>query len=302
MTFRFGAATTLSLTALMLLACGGKTISIGSESAAQTVVPSAVTVATNTCSPGYEHSNICCTGGSKDSDPTCQSWPNDPFHPCDSGWTTYPNAATCCSLDNPADCTASCGNGSEGNTGECQIPSSTAPYTSEDAGVFYSSCETRCPPGYTGISPYDSAGCCRYNPDGSSSCFGEASVTATVTPEDAGSVPPILLPDGGVYDGGTPTADASVGDDDAGCAPNCEIDAGSGNGQPVVCAFECPDGWFVADAVEGVCCNNSADGTEECFAAVFPDDNGGSGGTDVPPSTSGSSPTPTVDASVGPSH
>jgi hypothetical protein len=301
MTFRFGAATTLSLTTLMLLvACGGKTISIGSESAAQTVVPSAVTVATSACSQGYEHANICCTGGSKGSEPTCQSWPNDPFHPCDSGWTTYPNAATCCSLDNPADCTASCGNDSTGNSGECQVPVSTGPNGGDDAGVDYTSCETRCPPGYSGISPYAPDGCCQTNSDGTSACFGEATASTSRTPDADASVPPILLPDGGVYDAGT--VDASTGDD-AGCYPNCEIDAGSGNGQPVACAFECPDGWFVADAVEGVCCNNSADGTEECFAAVFPDDNGGSssGGTDVPP-TVGVSPTPTTDASVGPSH
>jgi hypothetical protein len=293
MTFRFGAATTLSLTAIVLVACGGKTISIGSESTAQTVVPSAVTVATSACSQGFEHGNICCTGGGNGSDSSCESWPDDPFHPCDSGWTTYPNAATCCSLDNPSDCTGSCGSGSVGNQGECQIgPTPITPDAGfTDAGIPAENCETRCPPGYTGISPYDSKGCCRSNGDGSSECFGEVSATATSTPDEDAGLPPILLPDGGVYDGGVV---------DAGTLPGDSIDAGLPT-PTVACEFNCPDGWFVADAVEGVCCNNTSSGGEECFAAVFPDDNGGGGGSDVPPSST-STPPSIIDASAAPSH
>jgi hypothetical protein len=293
MTFRFGAITTLSLTAIVLVACGGKTISIGSEDSAETVVPSAVNVATSECSQGYEHANICCTGGGNGNEPTCKSYPNDPFHPCDSGWTTYPNAATCCSLDNPADCTGSCGNDSVGNSGECELPPSSVSASEDggfevDAGVT-TTCESRCPPGYSGISPYDDNGCCRTD-NGVSSCFGEAVAYADASvPEDASSVPPILLPDGGVYDAGTATVDAGE-----------DVPQPPSGGSITACSFDCPDGWFVADAIEGLCCNNTSSGAEECFAAVFPDDNGGgsvSGGESTPPSNGPSF----TDASVTPS-
>lgn len=297
MTFRFGAATTLSLTAIVLMACGGKTVSIGSETQSDTITPSAVTVATSECSQGFEHSNICCTGGGNGDTPTCVAYPNEPFHPCDSGWTTYPNAATCCSLDDPATCAPSCGNGSTGNSGECEIDPGQTPISISDGGTYEvdagvtSTCESRCPPGYTGISPYDDKGCCRYDSaDGTGTCFGEsvAYADASTEPDDSG-VGPILLADGGVYDGGSPTVDAGFDDASVSVPPDGSINA---------CAFDCPDGWFVADAIEGVCCNNSSSGTEECFAAVFPDDNGGS--DETPPTSSGSSSvTPTTDASVG---
>jgi hypothetical protein len=307
MRFRLGAASTLSLTTLTLLvACGGKTISIGgNEPATQSVVPSAVTVATGECNDGYQHANICCTGGDPNATgdnstaPTCQSWPDDPFHPCDSGWTTYPNAAECCSLDNPADC-STCDSSSTAEA--CATPPTSVfidagPGVDAGTGIPADNCETRCPPGYTGISPYDSKGCCRYNTDGTNECFGESLSSATTNYSDA-SVPPILLPDGGVYDAGAD--DAGVVTPDSGCyPPDCQIDAGASTA-PVACEFNCPDGWFVADAIEGVCCNNSKSGGEECFAAVFPDDNGGSGGTDVPPSTGTTTPTPIVDASAAP--
>jgi hypothetical protein len=287
MTFRFGAATTLSLTAIVLMACGGKTISIGGETQSDTIVPSAVKVATSECSQGFEHSNICCTGGSNGSEPTCKSYPDDPFHPCDSGWTTYPNAATCCSLDDPSSCTASCGNGSTGNSGECEIPPSTVSVSSDggyviDAGASDTTCESRCPPGYTGISPYNSNGCCQTDSSGAETCYGESVAFADASAgRDDASVGPILLPDGGVYDAGESVPPST--------------------GEVSACAFECPDGWFVADAIEGVCCNNSANGTEECFAAVFPDDNGGSGSdSTTTPTTGVGDPTPTADAGVGP--
>src|ERR1700689_4575460 len=91
MRFRLGAASTLSLTTLTLLvACGGKTISIGeNEPATKSIAPSAVTVATAECNDGYEPSNICCKSGDSTSAGGCESWPDEPFHPCDSGWTLY---------------------------------------------------------------------------------------------------------------------------------------------------------------------------------------------------------------------
>jgi len=310
MTFRFGAATTLSLTALTLLfACGGQVVSIGGESTAQSLTPSAVTVATDSCPTGYQHANICCTGGSKTSSPTCEAWPNDPFHPCDSGYTMYPNAASCCALDNPADCLTCTGtdatppstgtNGSKGSggtpvdtgtsTGGSNACASDNPPPLIDGGIGggNTTCENRCPPGYTGISPYDSAGCCQYDSNGVGTCFGEAAATV-----DDASVPPILLADGGEYDGGVgdldggPFVDAGVVD---GGSPQGGGSGGSGGGSTggsggsggaTTCAFACPDGWFVADPTQGVCCSNSKDGAEECFAAVFPNDNGGSGGVD----------------------
>ncbi|MEO8875536.1 MAG: hypothetical protein ABI461_08115 [Polyangiaceae bacterium] len=336
MTFRFRSASILSLTTLTLLvACGGQIVSIGGESTSQSLTPSTVTVATESCPTGYQHANICCTGGDKSSEATCESWPNDPFHPCDTGYTTYPNAASCCSLENPADCLTctatdatlpSAGNGDtpvdNGTANGTASANACAPSTDNpppliDGGPYGggSSCASRCPPGYTGISPYDSAGCCQYA-NGVGTCFGESAANST-GPDDAG-MPPILLPDGGEYDAGTDDAGPPVIDGgspdggfkdagtDASVDPGGGTSGGSGSGGVSTCSFACPDGWFVADPTLGVCCNNTKDGAEECFAAVFPDDNGGSGGVDPtgdgPPSSGsgGGSPEPT-DASL-PSH
>lgn len=271
----------------LLAACGGKVVDIGGNSTSQQVTPSAVSVATSECPSGYEHSNICCKGGGDGKEATCESWPDDPFHPCADGWTTYPNAAACCSLDNPSDCN-SCGDGIY--NGPNQPVGSTPPSGGcgggttlpepIDAGVDdggtaggggTSSCDPRCPPGYTGISPYDVGGCCMYNADGSGECFGEARAGSTDAgvPDDAGTT----VDDGGVFL-------------DAGPAPDAGVNPG-GPDQPApdgqVCSIDCPPGWFLADVAGGVCCNNGAGGQEECFAVVFPDDTGG-GGASTPPS------------------
>ena len=299
-------------------ACGGKIVDIGGQSTSQTLTPSAVTVANSQCADGYAHSSICCTGGdSTDSNQsTCEAWPDEPFHPCPDGWTTYPNAAQCCSLDNPSDCTT-CGStgapdagviSNGGSTGGDTPTPPTAsgsdicggpnvaigsidggPYDGDAGTGGLAYCDPRCPPGYTGISPYAPEGCCIHYSDGSSACFGEA--RASTTPDDAGFYD--ASTDAGPYDGGVL---------DAGPAP----DAGTYGGDPTLggtCDLVCPPGWFLADAAGGVCCNNDASGNEECFAIPFPDDTGGGGGSDVPPSTGtgGVNPGgPEVDAGTAP--
>jgi len=307
-------------------ACGGKIVDIGGQSTSQTLTPSTVTVANSQCADGYAHTNICCTGGDSadGKESTCESWPDEPFHPCPDGWTTYPNAAQCCSLDNPSDC-STCGstggddagtisNGSNGpSTGGdtpttkggsdiCNGPDQTypepydgGPYTGDAGTGGVSSCDPRCPPGYSGISPFDPGGCCIYNSDGSGSCFGEARADADAGTSvvdasvDGGEGVPI---DAGPYDGGFDDGGVSL------------PDAGDPGFDPV-CDLECPPGWFLADAAGGVCCNNDSSGNEECFAIPFPDDTGGGGGSDVPPSTGsgGVNPGgPEIDAGSGPTH
>ncbi|MGH7280196.1 MAG: hypothetical protein ACRELY_01615, partial [Polyangiaceae bacterium] len=310
----FGA---LALTA----ACGGKIVDIGGQSTSQTLTPSTVTVANSQCTDGYAHSNICCTGGDKGSESTCEAWPDAPFHPCPDGWNTYPNAAQCCSLDNPADCT-SCGGGSDGdNTANGDYDASGTPPTVSkggsdicdpptaytlpddggpptiDGGVGdVTACDPRCPPGYTGISPYAPDGCCTTDSSGAGLCFGEARAGRDDAGlEDAG---PPTLPDGGPYDAG-PAPDAGSNGTDPGFG-------GGGGETDNICDLECPPGWFLADAAGGVCCNNDSSGNEECFAIPFHDDNGGGGGTDVTPPSSGSGGVnpggPEIDAGSAPTH
>ena len=281
-------------------ACGGKIVDIGGQSTSQTLTPSAVTVANSQCADGYAHTNICCTGGEKGgSASTCETWPDEPFHPCPDGWTTYPNAGQCCSLDNPADCTT-CGSSGGPDAGVISNGSSTGGDTptsppssggdicggpnvtivSSDGGPFtgdagtggVTSCDPRCPPGYTGLSPYAPEGCCIYNADGSGSCFGEARAAAD------GGFPDDASVDAGPYDGGVFDAGPAP---DAG-TPGCDPTFGD-CGNVGICQLDCPPGWFLADAAGGVCCNNDSSGNEECFAIPFPDDTGGAGGSDVPP-------------------
>ncbi len=300
-----------------LAACSGKIVDIGGQSSESQLLPSAVNVATNECGAGYAHSNICCTGGDATTAPSCVTWLDEPFHPCPTGYTTYPNAVECCSLDNPSDC-SQCGSdvppASDAGTpdgvyndpsqgGDTPVadpnvssPSSNAcgggttlpqPIDGGSAGGgggpsgYPGACDARCPPGYTGVSPYDPAGCCTFDSSGASTCFGEARAGNTGNyPDDASVNPggptvdastPDAGPDSGFKDGGT-SVDAGYPGTDAGDPPPYDPNA--------VCGFSCPDGWFVEDVASGVCCSNDKDGNEQCFAVAFPGDNGGSGAVD----------------------
>ncbi|HEX7666067.1 MAG TPA: hypothetical protein VF407_16180 [Polyangiaceae bacterium] len=326
-----------------LAACSGKIVDIGSQSTESQLLPSAVTVATSECSTGYAHSNVCCTGGDSTSTPSCVTWLDDPFHPCPSGYTTYPNANECCSLDNPADCSqCSAGtddagtpdgvvngpssggdtpvanpsdpNGATGMPAACGgtvLPEPADGGTSGGGGTV-SACDPRCPPGYTGVSPYDPQGCCQFDATGSSgTCFGEARAdgTGSGVPDDAGVNPggpeidastPDAGTDGGFKDGGTPVDGGTDGGfKDGGSSVDAGYyDGGGGSGYDpgAVCGFTCPDGWFTADVAAGVCCSNDKDGNEQCFAVVFPDDNGGGGGVDPGgPMVDAGAPTPVGD-------
>lgn len=324
-----------------LAACSGKIVDIGGQSSESQLLPSAVNVATNECSAGYAHSNICCTGGDATTAPSCVTWLDEPFHPCPTGYTTYPNAVECCSLDNPSDC-SQCGsdappttdagtpdgvyNGpsqggdtpvadpsgpsSDSSSGSRACGGGSTPPSLPDGGTagggggssgYPGACDPRCPPGYTGVSPYDPAGCCTYDSSGAGNCFGEArsSGGSTGYPDDASVNPggPMVdasTPDagtgGGSIDGGT-NVDAGYPTDDAGDVPPYDPNA--------VCGFSCPDGWFVEDVAAGVCCSNDKDGNEQCFAVAFPDDNGGSGGVDpggpIQPTDAGTPPQPIGD-------
>src|SRR4051812_34541465 len=81
-----------------LLACGGRVVSIGSNADQLTAVaPTSVSGSVGACPAGYQHPNICCSGGPTESS-SCGAYINKPFRPCDAGSTTYPNALSCCSL------------------------------------------------------------------------------------------------------------------------------------------------------------------------------------------------------------
>ncbi|MEO6418364.1 MAG: hypothetical protein ABIP39_03110, partial [Polyangiaceae bacterium] len=193
-----------------VVACGGKTISIGSNEAdLQKIDPTKFSSAVGSCPAGYQHPNICCEGGTSTAS-MCGAYLDAPFHPCDAGWTTYPNAAECCALDDPS---------------KCVSPTSTR------IGEGASSCSWMCPPGWwpeaatqgaiPPCDPLSNGGQCGSGSSGSNgSCCQLLSSGGTIcqdfflaTPQTdncgTASTPPPDLDasaiDGGAFDGGAPT-------------------------------------------------------------------------------------------------
>lgn len=121
------------------------------------------------CGPGTEHPNICCeeaeggTLGTGVGGPvTCGDYPGDPFRPCPSGATTYPDPRSCCDLGD----------------GGCMA----AP---ETPLVDAAACYYDCPPGYVSgpAAPYELS-CC---PGGSAGpgCFGFSANVVKEGPDGA---------------------------------------------------------------------------------------------------------------------
>jgi len=121
---------------LALIACGDPTVSIGSNSGPVPVDPSSVQVSVLGCPDGYEHANICCTGDNGQNASACMRYIGTPFHPCATGWLTYPNDNVCCALHDPSDCAAATPpqidtNAAPGDIA-CGIPPKCPPGTSPD--------------------------------------------------------------------------------------------------------------------------------------------------------------------------
>ncbi|WP_394845749.1 hypothetical protein LZC95_53060 [Pendulispora brunnea] len=121
-----------------MLGCGDPTVSIGSDTGPIAVEPSTVNVNAPPCPAGYEHATICCTGDNGQNAPACMRYIGTPFHPCATGWLTYPNENVCCSIDKPSDCIDAPARLPEnagaiiGATNDCGFPPKCPPGTSPD--------------------------------------------------------------------------------------------------------------------------------------------------------------------------
>lgn len=296
----------------VIAACGGKVVSIGNnQSDLAKVDPTTFSSNITTCPAGFAHPNICCEGG-MNTPSTCGAYLDAPFRPCDSGWSTYPNAAECCSLDDPSKCVAPTGSGigniGGGNNGggSCNwaCPPGWWPETTKggetppcDPSVNGGKCGGPLPPSY------NSGSCCQLLSSGGTICQGWA--VDVTTPDCAYPVPqpypdidagPGPGSDAAASDAG-PAPDAGLGGYDAGTY-TCDGGVGGYGGGYMGQSCECPDGFKVSSAEGDVCCRGLNDGTSECFSVANggPNNGGGSGGFgggSVPPSVGGGTPSVT---------
>jgi hypothetical protein len=162
MTFRFHAAIATIALLTSLVACEKKspeeTNGAVQWAGAINVPTGSVIVARTSCPDGFANASVCCSAGDASSGraPACESWPNAPFHPCPEDSLSYPDATSCCALDDPSHCVA-------------------IPVITLDAGsglTSPSSCSNRCSPGFYGSS---NTACCQALPDGGGVCTDFAS-------------------------------------------------------------------------------------------------------------------------------
>jgi hypothetical protein len=226
---------------VLLAACDGKVLSLGTDS--QPVSASDVSGTITPCDANAAHPNVCC--GNPGPDPSCVTYPDRPFTPCDSNATTYPDPRSCCPFDG----------------GRCTAPAPIpldAGFAVSGSGIispggYVASCTTcpptgcyTCPPGYysmpniadgvacclndvsaaegcVGVGaplwcPMCPSGwpmqgnvgdiCCRTDPSGASECFSQAA-SRPATDVDGGAVPDADVPE--PYGIGCYTATAGSG-------------------------------------------------------------------------------------------
>ncbi len=278
----------------ILTACGGKGVTIGSNSGElRTVDPASVTGSVPACQPQQAHPNVCCKGGPNEAS-DCVTYVNSPFHKCDDGWTLYPDPGTCCDLNDPKTCVVP--------------PPGPPPPTG---------CGYACAPGWWPVvnNPGE---CCHILPGGNSlECsqvawgYGEAEPAIACGGGGGGTVdagPPVIIDGGPAPDAAPPPLDG--GAPDATPVPNppppgpgpvpppIECDGGAPPPVPPpppwpgpVCNSPCPNGFHPLPADPSICCAPEPNGGEICFSqAVGPAGGtggvsfGGSGGGSTPPS------------------
>ena len=251
--------------ALVLAACSGKTLSLGTNSTqAQEVAPSQVSGTVSPCAAGAAHPNVCCTAGPSQAS-SCVTYPSAPFTACDSSSITYPDPRSCCPLD---------------GSGACAAPPPSDGFGGGDAGIVVGGgCSYACPPGM--YAPAGSTGdtCCITDSSGATACSGGG-------PACSGTCEcPACAPDSGEC----PPCD---------CPPSpCPTPS------PASCGA-CPAGWQSPAGQPDLCCTTDANGVIECFSQALPPgqssatlDAGSSTGPGVPIGCSG---TGGPDGGVGP--
>jgi hypothetical protein len=86
------------------------------------------------CDPGYAHPSVCCEPAPYQS-PECVEDSDEPFRPC-GRWLTFPDARTCCSLENAKQCAAPAQTDTDGSTSGCSLPCGPAGFLPNDPLAF----------------------------------------------------------------------------------------------------------------------------------------------------------------------
>jgi hypothetical protein len=263
--------------ALVLAACSGKVLSLGTNStASQEVAPSAVSGSVAACADGSAHPNVCCTAGPNQAG-SCVVYPQAPFTPCDPGATTYPDPRSCCSLDGSGTCSAPPAGGTSGG-GSAGGGSSVG---SGGGGSGGTGCSYACPPGW--YSPDSSGTCCQTDSSGATTCTASGGVDF-----------------GGPACSGSCTCPACP--DDSGTCPPCSCPPPGSCPTPPTACGSCPPGWQSPQGQPDLCCTTDANGVIECFSQAFPPGQGGSSSTDAGagPSSGSCGASVSTDGAVGP--
>jgi hypothetical protein len=162
---------------VLLAACSGKVLSLGTNTPSQTVSPSEVSGTVTACAANAAHPNVCCTAG-PGQEASCLTYPDTPFAQCASGSTTYPDPRSCCPLDGSGPCTAMEEDGAAGSPG---FTSGASGSGSSGAGVATSGgvaggsgCTYACPPGWY-VPPNPSEGECCFTDGSGTGCSGGGS-------------------------------------------------------------------------------------------------------------------------------
>ena len=227
--------------ALVLLACTGKVLFLGSNGTqSQAVSPTAVSGTVTPCTDGSAHPNVCCQAGPGKA-PACEVYPNAPFTACATGATTFPDPRTCCPLDGSGACVEP-PPPDAGAPPDSGVGSGDAGTGGSDGGV----CRSPCPVGWYPPAGATGGECCQTDPSGGTVCGAPASTspscgTGCACPGcTAGTpCPPCVCP--------TPT-----------CPP------------PVTECGTCPPGWTTPATDPGLCCSTSSAGATECFSQAVP--------------------------------
>jgi hypothetical protein len=132
------------------IGCGGKVEYLG-VSKIQLVQSADVSGTVPACASGAAHRNACCTTSGSNTE--CGVFPDEPFHPCDSDWQTYPDPHSCCDLTDPSH---PCG-----------------PPPAQPSPLPPGKCSYGCPPGWHANGSITAAsGSCCSSSSGASTCFG----------------------------------------------------------------------------------------------------------------------------------
>ena len=271
---RVAASLGLCAGALMLAACTGKVLSLGTNSTqAQEVAPSAVGGSVPACSGGSAHPNVCCSAGPNQAG-SCVTYPSAPFTQCDPGATTYPDPRSCCALDGSGNCSSPPSSGGSGSSGGS---------TGSGSGSG-GSCAYACPPGSYSMSSSFGSECCTTDSNGGTACSGGGSAGGSSGASGSS--------------GGCSGSCSCPACDDGGVCPPCECPPTTC--QPTTCGA-CPPGWQAPQGAPDLCCATDSSGNIECFSQAVPPGQIGSasdGGTG--PSGGSCSVGASVDGAIGP--